>query len=176
MPNIRAAAALLVLALCAAPALAQDDGHGHGVRTELTLSDLSPEKRAAALDAWSHVYCNCPREDWSKTLSNCPDGCAIPQKQEIMQRVEQGWDLKRIVAEQVQKYGPKAAADSGTATNGTLMVLAGLVAGAGLAGFVLAQWKRTAAERRVASEQERAARPAVSSEIDAIERELQEID
>ena len=175
---MRSSALLLAAALaCALPlsvALAQDAGHG--VKTELTLSDLSPEKRSAALDAWAHVYCNCPREDWSKTLSNCPDGCAIPQKQEIMQRIDQGWDLKRIVAEQVEKYGPRAAADPGTGSNGTLWVLAGLVAGAGLAGFVLVQWQRSAAERRAAAAQERAERPSGAAEIDAIERELKEID
>jgi hypothetical protein len=142
----------------------------------MSLSDLTPVQRAAAVDAWAHVFCNCPRENWSKTLANCPDGCAIPQKQEILHRIVDGWDLDRIVAEQVKKYGPKAAANPGTFVNGTLLVLAGLVLGAGISCGVLAAWRKAAAERRAAAEAERAARPVGAAEADAVERELREID
>jgi len=153
-----------------------DDGHDHGVKTEVNLADLPPEQRVAALDAWSHVYCACASENWSRTLSNCPDGCARKQKQQILLRVQAGWDRKRIVAEQVAMYGPQAAADPGTSANGSLWVVAGLLVGAGAAGFVLARWRRVAAERRAVAATARTTSPVASAESDAIERELREID
>lgn len=171
-----AAVACLALGAVAPPARAQDDGHDHGSRVDVNLSDLTPEQRKAALEAWNHVVCNCEREDWSKTLSNCPDGCSQPQKQEILQRVVQGWSLDAIVEEQVKEYGPKAAADPGTARNGTFLVLAGLVIGGAAAGLVLARWKAAAANRRSAAEESRRTQPVESAESDAVERELREIE
>lgn len=174
---------LTAVVVCAAGALAaasaragEGDGHDHGVKTEVSLSDLSKEDRARALDAWAHVYCACPDENWSRTLANCPDGCARRQKQEIISRVQEGWDRKRIVDEQVQIYGPKAAADPGSSFNGTLLVAGGILAGAAAAGFVLARWRSAAGERRAAAEEARAASPVDSAETAAVERELQEID
>lgn len=168
-------AALVTTAVLAipTPAWTQDDGHGH--KAEINLSELTAEQRVAALDAWAHVYCACPNENWSRTLANCPDGCAIAQKQEVLRGIQDGWSLDQIVKDQVAKYGPRASADPGTFANGTLMVLAGLVFGAGFAGVVLAKWRKSAADRRVATEAERAARPVASAETAAVERELQEI-
>lgn len=189
--RLSAALAVGAVAALAAPALAQEEPHstpgreglaeedphdhgGHG--REIDLSQLTPDQRRTALAAWNHVYCKCPNENWSRILAGCPDGCADPQKQEILGRVVEGWDLDRIVAEQVQRYGERANAAPGTAVDGTLLVLAGLVIGAGAAATVLASWRRTAAQRRVVSEAERAATPVAGAEADAIERELREIE
>ncbi|MCE9636187.1 MAG: hypothetical protein K8T90_10835 [Planctomycetes bacterium] len=180
---MRNATAALLLAFVAASAatylpapsaaFAQDD---HGVEKEIPLSDLTAEQKAAALDGWAHVYCRCDRENWSRTLSNCPDGCAMEQKQMVVRGVLAGRSLKDIVAEQVQAFGPRAAADPGTASNGSLLVVAGFLIAAGSAGFVLARWKRGAESKRSAAGEERRTRPVASAEADAIERELREID
>lgn len=180
MPDRRfaglAAAAVVAVAAATGAAFAQDAGGGHGRGAEVELSSLSPEQRAFALDVWAHIYCACEHENWSRTLSNCPDGCAVPQKQQVLQRVAAGWDLDRIVAEQVKQYGPRAAADPGSGANGTLFVLAGLVAGAGVAAGVLSAWRRGAAQRREAAQAARESAPTDAAESDAVERELREID
>jgi cytochrome c-type biogenesis protein CcmH/NrfF len=171
-----AAAAALAAVGAAAPLRAEDDGHDHGSEAEVSLSDLTKEERVVALDAWAHVYCRCPDENWSRTMSNCPDGCAREQKQQILGRVREGWDVKRIVEEQVKLYTSKAAADPGSAWNGTYLVAFGVLAGAAAAGFVLSRWRRAAGERRAAADFQRSFRPVESSEAAAVERELQEID
>ena len=160
----------------AAPAWAQDDGHDHGGRMDVNLSELNPTQRKAAIEAWNHVVCNCPRENWSKTLANCSDGCAAHQKPDVLQRVVAGWSLDAIVEEQVKLYGPKAAANPGSIVNGTLLVLAGLVIGGALAGLVLAKWKSAADTRRSAGVEARRTQPVESAESDAVERELREIE
>lgn len=157
-----------------APAEPGDDGHGKKV--EFVLHDLDPDQRRRVLEAWAHVICNCPRENWSKTLLNCPDGCALPQRRQVQERVIDGWDLGQIVAEQVTLHGPKAAADPGTSANGTLLVLAGVIFGGGLAAMVLAAWRRRSEERRAAAESDRANRAVARFETDVVERELREID
>lgn len=160
-------------ALAPVAAFAQD---GHGTEEEIPLSALTAEQRAAVLDGWAHVYCRCERENWSRTLSNCPDGCAMEQKQMVLRGVVAGRPLKDIVAEQVRAFGPRAAADPGTASNGSILVIAGLLVAAGAAGVVLARWKRGADAKRVQSGDERRTRPIGSAEAEAIERELREID
>lgn len=160
-----------------------DDGHGHGADAP-TLSELSPRERRLVLEAWQHVYCACPSENWSRTLSNCPDGCALPQKNQVIDLIrkrsqgagdESDADvIAAVVASQVAAHGSKAAADPGTGRNGTFLVLGGITLGAILAGAVLVRWNRAAADRR--SEAGRRDRPAGASEADAIERELREVD
>lgn len=150
--------------------------HDHGGESRFVLSDLTPAQRKLALDAFAHVYCRCPEENWSRTLANCPDGCADPQKQEIMGQVQEGWSLAAIVEEQVNRYGDRANADPGTAVNGTLLVVAGLLGGAAAAGLVLAAWRRAAAERLATTRAAREENPASDAEIAAVERELAEID
>lgn len=187
MRSLAAGACVLVLTLSAA-AFAQEGeqppapgggdhatdehgGHGHAV-----LADLSPGERKLALEAFAHVYCKCPSENWSKTLANCPDGCADEQKQEIMHAVQAGWSTDAIVEEQVRKYGPRANADPSSAINGSLLVVAGLLAGAAAAGAVLASWNRASDVRRAAAQSAREGDPPSEPEISAVERELQEID
>lgn len=180
--RLLAAFAVAWVLLCACPATASaqdadDDGHAHGTRSEsITLGDLTPANRAAALDAWAHVYCACPDENWSRTLLNCPDGCANRQKQQILRRIEEHWTLDRIVDEQVSLYGTRANADPGMAGNGSFLVIAGLLVGAGIAGGVLAKWRRDAAARRATAGAATAARPADGAETDAVEKELREIE
>lgn len=167
-----ASGAVLASALAAPPAFAEDP-HGHRAPDLLTLSDLTPEQRHLAEDAFGRVVCACPNENWSKTLAMCPDGCAVPQKQMIMTRIREGWPIAQIVAEQVQEHGPKAAAAPGTSRDGTWLVVAGVAAAAVVAGVVLASWSASATRRRTAPAP---ADAAGGDETDAVERELREID
>lgn len=180
------AAALCAAAGAAGVARAQDDDHDHDVgpgepdphggKGVSTLGELPPAQQALAKDAWAHVMCACERENWSRTLANCPDGCADRQKLEILGRVSEGWTLQQIVDEQVKSYGPKASADPGGSQNGTLLVLAGIVVGAAAAGTVLVRWRQAASERRTAAASEEARDGASRAEIAAVEQELREID
>jgi cytochrome c-type biogenesis protein CcmH/NrfF len=168
------AGALLASALLGAADAARADEDPHGRRAELrTLSELTPQQRRLAEQAFSRIVCACPRENWSKTLANCPDGCAVPQKQLAIARIVEGRTLDEIVAEQVKRYGSKAAADPGAFWNGAWLVGGTAAAGLVVAGFVLARWASAARRRRA---EPPAANDADRAETAAVERELREID
>jgi hypothetical protein len=171
LPTALAAALAAAALLVPAPARA-DDPHGREAPDLLTLSDLTAAQRRLAEETFGRVICDCPNENWSKTLAMCPDGCALPQKQEILQQIRQGWTLDRMVEAQVQVRGPKVAAAPGVHRDGTWLVVAAVGAAAAVAGIVLLRWSRAAAERRAAAPPP----PAAGPESEAIERELREID
>lgn len=171
-----AAAALLAGALVAGlalPSVARAEGEtgGHDRHGTIVLDDLSVERRQLAMRVWSVVICNCPRENWSKTLLNCPDGCADAQKQEILQRIEAGWDADAIFDEQKAKYGPKVIGKPDDVLTYLLPVLV-LVACGVVVALVFARWRRETEERRRARDHN--VEPQ-SDELAAIERELEEM-
>jgi hypothetical protein len=51
---------------------------------KVSLSDLPREHRERVWSLWNRLVCACPDENWSKLLANCPDGCADPQKQQVI--------------------------------------------------------------------------------------------
>ena len=112
--------AFLLILLSAVTAVAQDaelrlvldqqrssEGHDQeGTVTEPTAGlDM---KRVRRLE--SHIMCGCTKENWTRTLSGCPDGCADPQKVTIRERVMNGWSDEEIMEEQVGKYGERVRA------------------------------------------------------------------
>lgn len=134
---------------------------------------MTPQQRRDALEAYAHIVCKCPVENWSKTLASCPDGCADQQKGMVLRRIAEGWKLDAIVAEQVERFGSKAAADPGSGRDGSLWIMLSLAAGAVAAVGVLLSWRRRAGAGAAAA---RPADAATGDETSAIERELREID
>lgn len=174
MPRKRVVAFVLALvmavgALTLAPdALAQDP---HGGRGKIVLDELEVAQRQRARSIFNEIVCKCPSENWSKSLLNCPDGCADPQKQEILQQILLGWDDERIIQYQVQAYGPRAHGKPDDLLTYLLPVLV-LVGSVLVVGVVFARWKRSAA---AAHDQRRPSTPADEVELAAVERELQEL-
>jgi cytochrome c-type biogenesis protein CcmH/NrfF len=95
------------------PPLEQDAGmaagHGEPAKPYDPRDFTTPERERIEL-LFQQVMCKCPREDWSKTLAGCPDGCAEQQKAEIRAAVKAGKKDDQIIAEQVGRYGREARA------------------------------------------------------------------
>lgn len=167
------AVSLAAVLLIAGSAAAQQDPHSGPAAPPADLQQLTPEQRRDALEAYAHIVCKCPVENWSKTLASCPDGCADQQKGMVLRRIAEGWKLDAIVAEQVERFGSKAAADPGAGKDGSLWIMLSLAIGAVAAVGVLLSWRRRAG---VTAATQQPARAATGDETSAIERELREID
>lgn len=159
------------LALEASVVFAQDDGHDHGQGTKIVLEDLSIEDRQRARRLWSHVICSCPRENWSKTLANCPDGCSDPQKQVILMQVEDGLSDEEILAAQVTQWGTKVMAKPDDALTYALPIVF-LFGCVGVVSLVLLSWRRKAAAARASHHMD--VLPD-ADELSAVELELKEL-
>ena len=150
-------------------ALAAQDPHGGAGK--IVLDELEIAQRQRARSIFNEIVCRCPSENWSKSLLNCPDGCADPQKQEILHRILEGWTDAQIVAEQVQKYGPRAHGKPDDLLTYLLPVLV-LVGSVLTVGVVFLRWKRAAAAGHASRRPET---PPDESELAAVERELKEL-
>ncbi len=168
------AQAIVVFALLAAlavAAFAQDDsGDAHADGGRMLLTELDSEMRPRVRSLWSRVVCACKRENWSRSLLHCPDGCADQQKNTIATRVSEGWGDTEILAEQRNRHGPKVigAPDS---TSTYLMPFLVLAAAGVLAVLTLLHMrgKPSTASKTKASD-------ASDDEVSAVLRELEEID
>lgn len=165
-------AAIAALLLSGTLAHAQQDPHSGPAAPPADLQQLTPEQRRDAIEAYAHIVCKCPNENWSRTLASCSDGCADQQKGMVLRRIAEGKGLDEIVAEQVNLFGPKATSDPGSSRDGSLWISLVLAAGVVTAIGVLLSWNRRAT--RDAADRSPAA--ASGDETSAIERELREID
>ena len=157
-------------ALGGAPsAWAQDADHGGHSRIQLEALETAQRQRARRI--FAEIVCKCPNENWSKSLLNCPDGCADPQKQEILQQILEGWDDERIVAQQIRAYGPRAHGKPDDLLTYALpwLVLAGA---ATIVVVVFRRWGRSSAAAHAVHA---AGPPPADDELAAVERELQEL-
>jgi cytochrome c-type biogenesis protein CcmH/NrfF len=173
LPDRAVAVALLLLGLFTflgvRPAFAQQDNHAR--TSTIVLDDLSVENRQRARSVWSHVICSCPKENFSKTLTNCPDGCADPQKQLILAQIQQGLSNDQIFDLQVQQWGTKIMAKPDDALTYALPAFF-LLACAGVTLFALTSWRRNAAAAHAAHHMDV---PPEAGELAAVERELEEL-
>ena len=159
---------LLCMALLVLPAaVGQQHGKGPG---KVLLSELPPEQRGRVERLWKKLVCACPDENWSKLLDNCPDGCADPQKQEVIRAVTAGQSDTQVLADQEARYGPKVRAEGA----GFWMFLAPFGAALMFLGMAFRRVRaRAAAVAPVAT----AGSGSVSAtELARVERELKEIE
>jgi cytochrome c-type biogenesis protein CcmH/NrfF len=150
-------------------AVAQEGAHASA--GTIVLDDLSVEERQRARSLWSHVICSCPRENWSKTLANCPDGCSDPQKQVILRQVREDWSDESIFEYQVGQWGTKVLAKPDDFFLYALPV-AFLLGCIMVVWVVLRNWRRQAAAAHAAHH---LGVPADVGELAAVERELEEL-
>lgn len=174
---------LLAALLLGAPAVQGEAGTAPQDAAEafpgrVTLQDLSIEQRQRVHRLWTQVICNCPRENWSRTLANCPDGCAEGQKNQIKAQVLAGRSDEEILAIQKEENGPRVLSSPGLEGSGKwayILPFAGLAAGAIFVTWVLRRWQRAAhvsLEERQSVPEDR----IEEEELLAVERELEEID
>lgn len=174
------AAALSAAALSTAEtARAEEDDHVHGAppARPVALNELTAEQRRRAQDAFAHIVCKCPSENWSKTLAMCPDACANQQKVEVVKRVLEDWSRERIVDEQVARYGPKAAANPVAGIDPAIGAGALLAVGAIAAALALAgRRRRTASGAQGAVPAGTGTGAGSGAEHAAVEKELGEVE
>jgi len=117
---LAAAAALAVACgrLDGAEGAAGADLHGHEA-APFDAGDLRPGEKERFDGLFSKIICACPRENWTKTLAGCPDGCSDRQKDMVRRAVRTGKTDAEILDEQLRTFGtPKVLAipDSAMAT------------------------------------------------------------
>jgi cytochrome c-type biogenesis protein CcmH/NrfF len=126
------------------------------------------------------LVCWCPKEEWTRTVAGCAEGCADEQKDLVAQWLAQGYTDEEILARMVAhpKGGPRVrAAPDATGTNliGYVAPFAIFGAAAGVAVLAL----RRVIRRRSKEGRAGVARPAARSDeelADRIERELKEME
>ena len=159
-----------LLVFVAAPVRADDDGlaQNHDVPGRPLLSAVPAGQRDRVKSLWAQIVCACPRENWSKSLLNCPDACADPQKSDVIAGVIADRKDDEILEAQRQLHGPRVLGKPDDAATYVLpfAVLAAAIA-AGL-------WALRAGRSRGPLPSHGSSRPG-EAEVDAIERELREI-
>ncbi len=156
-----------------------DDSTGHGERgrAEPLLVPSSAEVHTSVKRISKQVMCACPDENWTRTLASCLDGCADPQKQEILQMVQAGSSDEAILTFMEQKYGSQVRSNPGWAGTGKwlyILPVAALIVGGLFAGYVILGWQKAGAEAR--SERRRLQTDLAPEEIARIESDLDSIE
>lgn len=174
MPRSLLAALLVVVGLTATlavPSLARAQQVERGPNEHIVLDELDIAQRQRAKRLWAEIVCDCPRENWSKSLLNCPDGCSEPQKQEVLHQIVEGRSDQEIIDYQIAQHGPRAHGKPDDVLTYLLPFLV-LVGAVSVVGVVYARWRRasqaTHAHRMTGA-------PPADDELAAVERELQEL-
>ena len=158
--------------------VAGDDlGHGQRSGPSPDSREFSGEQRVRIRKLEERITCACPKENWTKTLYHCPDGCADPQKSQIRAAIREGKSDSEILEQQKQRYGPKALAQPGWGGGGKWTYL--LPGGICVAAIAVTLAVLSILVRRSGAEGE-ADHPegerASDAELAALEQELSELD
>jgi len=119
--------------------------HGASQIGSLVTSGLSVEDRRRVEHLEASIICACPRENWSKTLANCPDGCADQQKLFIRDAVRSGKSDGAVFEAMVAAYSGKVLAAppwSGSGKWSYILPLAGFVVIVGAGAYVVSRWRQ----------------------------------
>lgn len=145
---------------------------GHGTAVEdYDESAIQDPERIRKLH--THIMCACVEENWTRTLRNCPDACATPQKTEIMGLVGEGKSDEEIIQWMEDKYGPKVRA-AGQGNMPMILSITALLVLSYFAGGAIRQWKSAGEEAR--EDRKRLREELDPEEIARIERDLEEIE
>lgn len=155
---------------------------GHGARAAVILDDdLTPEQRERVARLFGRILCACPRENWTRTLAGCGEGCADPQRGMVRAAVKAGMSDEAILARQVQIYGTEQVLALPESPAANILPYAIALA---LAAIVIAVLRRSVRRGRKAAGGGPAApaaegRPARDEDrriADEVERDLEEMD
>ena len=145
-------------------------GHGTAVEDYDESAIQDPER---IRNLHTHIMCACVEENWTRTLRNCPDACATPQKTEIMGLVGEGKTDEEIIQWMEDKYGPKVRA-AGQGNMPLILSVTALLVLSYFAGGAIRQWKSAGEEAR--EDRKRLREELDPEEIARIERDLEEIE
>jgi cytochrome c-type biogenesis protein CcmH/NrfF len=174
----------LFILLVTLPTLAQEseergllEPHEHSDLPTVGESNFSDPERKRLRRLETGVMCACPRENWSRTLTNCPDSCADPQKKEIRALLRKGRSDAEILADMERAYGSRVLSAPGWSGTGKWsylfpFLILGLAVGA--AGTVIVGWVRRGGRAR--EEREAVSGLVTSEELARVDRELEGID
>jgi len=146
--------------------------------------DYSAEEKERIDALFYRVICDCPEENWSRTLAQCAANCADPQKEQVRDAVKRGLTDREVLAEQLRLHGgdERVLAVPRSPLSGVLIAL-GAVA---LTAAVIAVLLRSV-RRRPAAGRDRPGGPGIPSAsaaeteedrriADEVERDLEEMD
>jgi len=141
----------------------------------LELNGVEAERRYQRL--LGKLICKCTAEKWTRTLATCRDACAEEQKQQIRERLEQGWSDEQIIEEEVELWTSLVLANPGWTPAGMWLFIlpaAALVLGAWFAGHAIRRSQEAgAAARRARRDRQVEVAP---DELARIERDLEKIE
>ncbi|MEM7164372.1 MAG: cytochrome c-type biogenesis protein CcmH [Planctomycetota bacterium] len=151
--------------------------HSEGSSVGIDDSAYSDQQRKRIYNLENLIMCACPKENWSKTLKGCPDGCADPQKNELRGWIVGGLTDDQVLQEMAQRYGPQVrAAPLLTGTGAWAYMFPFLTFGAAtiVVFIVFAGWRRGARLRLEQRSQDLGV--VTDDELAAIEKELEGLD
>lgn len=155
------------------------DGHDHGGKSLLELAaDDDPETARRIEKLEDTIMCACPKENWTRTLTHCPDNCADPQKMEVRDLVTAGKTDREVRDYMKASYGTKVLATpdfEGSGGWSYLIPFIVLIGATILAVVVVAAWKRAG---QIRNEQVDAdfAESVSDDELASVERELERLE
>ena len=178
----RVAPALLAVALGASPAClsrcwSDEFPHIHASTAPVTLKDLTSEQRIRVGGLYNRIFCDCPREDYSKTLAGCPDPCANPQKHIVHDMVREGESDEEIFRAMLARKGDQrvlAAPEGAFGKVAYVLPFLAFVLGSIAAVIVVRRWRAGGNVER--ARRREAATILNPEEIERVERELAELE
>ena len=67
--------------------------------------EITAEQKERIDRLFYRVICDCPDENWSRTLAQCSAGCADKQKDQVRRAVLSGLSDEQVLAQQLQDHG-----------------------------------------------------------------------
>ncbi len=159
--------------------VSQPAAHGHDGSQLAGLADegFTHEQIRRIQNLEVETMCACPRENWSRTLSNCPDACADRQKRQIRIYVSEGDDDATVLKRMKSEYGGRVLASpsgGGVATLLYSMPIILVVLAVSISGAVIALWLRSS--RSSGSLVPTTDHTYSDAELDRVATELEELD
>ncbi|MEM7263954.1 MAG: cytochrome c-type biogenesis protein CcmH [Planctomycetota bacterium] len=156
--------------------------HGHDASKLRGLADEgfndAQMKRIHRLEV--EVMCACPKENWSRTLSNCPDACADPQKSMIRSLVREGLDDEQVKDRMLERFGARVLSTPDHAGFfGKLaywLPLISLAVVLAVATVILVIWTSSHRRSAATAELEESGSEFSNEELDRVSAELEELD
>lgn len=93
-----------------AASMGEPDGRARALKLVTSAEKKHLDMRISRLH--QGLLCWCLKENWTRTLQGCPDGCADPQKNLIMTWIREGYTDEEIIQKMVDHPlgGPKVRA------------------------------------------------------------------
>jgi len=129
---------------------------------------------------FENFICDCPNEDWSRTLAACWEPCREGQRSAVRQWLEEHFSDEEIVEKMIEKSGPRVVHKARTWLSNAIPY-AILAVGIGFVGFIFVGLRGRSQRRQSSGAVEASEGPDESSESksrdeepDALDQRLEE--